>query len=276
MSATRPVKRARRKAPLGQNFLTDAGACRKIVDALGSLQQELVVEIGPGRGAITHLLVERARQVVAIELDRTLAARLRYDFRAAANIEIIEADVLQVDLDSLLRPFSIEGCKLVGNLPYYITSEILLKLFRHHGRFSTVVVMVQREVGERLTAQPGSRTYGLLTVSAQLFCDVEALFTLPPGAFTPAPKVRSMVLRLTMASKSASLGVEPQPFLHFLRLCFAQKRKTLANNLKPHFDTGEAAIRAGGARSDARAEALTLRQLAQIYKALHPLTPGNF
>lgn len=274
MGAGRSVKPAGGKARLGQNFLTDPGASAKIVDALGDVSRDLVVEIGPGKGAITRSLVRKADHVVAIELDRVLAAQLRYEFTHAENIEIIEADVLQVDLDSLLRPFGDIRAQLVGNLPYYITSDILLKLFAGHRHFSQWVIMVQKEVADRLAARPGSRDYGLLTVTAQLYCDIDRLFTLPPGAFSPAPKVHSTVLRFRIAPKYQQLGVEPARFIEYLKLCFAQKRKTLANNLKPHFREGvTSAIEKVATKADVRAEALTLTQLAAIHTILlrdHP------
>jgi 16S rRNA (adenine1518-N6/adenine1519-N6)-dimethyltransferase len=278
-SAVRSGARPTKKAKLGQNFLSDPNASRRIVEALGDITASCVIEIGPGRGAITKLLAPSAKRLIAIELDRMLAAELRMQYARATNVEIIEADVLKVDFATLVQG-DLRGiidrapdqkprtAKLVGNLPYYITSDILLHLFAHHQHFTTIVIMVQREVAERIAASPGTRDYGLLTVTTQLFADVENLFTLPPGAFSPTPKVHSTVLRLTIAPKAAKLGVESRAFIGFLKLAFAQKRKTLFNNLRAPYPNAAEAIKAAGMRPDIRAEAVSLDQLAALYRIL--------
>lgn len=265
---------AQNKPKLGQNFLASPMACRSIVDALGDLAGRTVVEIGPGKGAITELLAVRAGHLIAIELDRELAPRLRQRFASQSHVEILEADVLRVDL-SALAP---EGEKLlvVGNLPYYITSEILLHLVAHEGAIERAVLMVQREVADRVAAEPGSRDYGLLTVTVQLHGRMEKLLTLPPEAFSPPPEVYSTVLRWSFAPRYAELGVDPAPFEGFLRHCFAQKRKTLANNLRAAgWQPPEiaAALHAAGIAPAARAEALSATELATVWKHL-PQTPG--
>lgn len=272
---------AQKKAKLGQNFLIDQHASQRIVDALGDLTQGTTIEIGPGRGAITALLAKKAKHLIAIEYDRMLAAQLRMDFNRAANVEIIDANILYVDFDTLVQgtlqgvanargPESVRKAKVVGNLPYYITSDILLKLFECHENFDAIVIMVQREVADRVAAKPGSRDYGLLTVTAQLYCEVENLFTLPPTAFSPKPKVHSSVLRMRIAPRIASLGVEAGGFMRFLKSSFSQKRKTLANNLKPVYDPKlvAGAMAAAKVKPDARAEALSLEKLAAIFSHL--------
>ena len=266
-----------RKPKLGQNFLTDQRAAQKIVEALGDISQRTVIEIGPGRGAITKLLFQRAQKLIAIEFDRQLTAGLRMEYLTRKHVEIIEGDVLAIDFDTLVRG-AMHGitdfshtprptADVVGNLPYYITSDILLRLFQYHVNFRTIVIMVQREVADRIAAEPGSRDYGVLTVTAQLYAEVENLFTLPPGAFAPPPKVHSTVLRLRIAPRFAQLGVEPAGFLKFVKLAFAQKRKMLVNNLKPSYQIARvrAALESVGARTDARAEALSVQQLATIF-----------
>lgn len=282
MAQKRAVKPAH-KAKLGQNFLRDQSAVRRIVDALGDVTNQLVIEIGPGEGVITRAVAERSpRCVVAIELDRILAAKLRMELAARKNIEIIEANVLNVDFGGIVQGHlrgvvdrnpgaEMRHAKLVGNLPYYITSDILLKLFDQHQHFSEYVIMVQREVAERLAASPGTRDYGLLTVTAQLYCNIDNLFTLPPGAFAPPPKVHSTVLRLTVDPKSAGLGLSGREaeFIDFLKLSFAQKRKTLANNLKPKYGLTNALLKRLKLRADARAEALSLEDLAEVFKSVH-------
>jgi 16S rRNA (adenine1518-N6/adenine1519-N6)-dimethyltransferase len=279
----RPSGAQRGKKPkLGQNFLSDPGAARKIVDSLGNISSSLVVEIGPGRAAITALLAQSARKLIAIELDRRLSAELRLIYNATPNVEIIEADVLTVDFDTIIqgalhgitdrqpgREPSVKA-KAVGNLPYYITSDILLRLFAYHRNFSELVIMVQKEVADRIAARPATRDYGMLTVTSQLFADVEKLFTLPPSAFSPPPKVHSTVLRLRIAPKAEQLGVDAVRFQEFLKLAFAQKRKTLLNNLKSNYDDSavRGAIKSAGARPDARAEALSIEKLAAIHREL--------
>ncbi|HEY6969048.1 MAG TPA: 16S rRNA (adenine(1518)-N(6)/adenine(1519)-N(6))-dimethyltransferase RsmA, partial [Candidatus Angelobacter sp.] len=211
--------RSPKKPKLGQNFLTDRKAAERIVDALGDVSQSLVVEIGPGRGALTDLLVEKAGRVIAIELDRMLATQLRMKYARDSKLEVLEGDVLAIDFRTVLhrtigplgdlRPEKPERARLLGNLPYYITSDILLHLFEFHDQFETLVIMVQREVADRIAAKPGSRDYGLLSATAQLYAQVENLFTLSPRAFSPPPKVHSTVLRLRIAPRFDSLGVKP-------------------------------------------------------------------
>jgi 16S rRNA (adenine1518-N6/adenine1519-N6)-dimethyltransferase len=276
VSADRP----RSKPKLGQHFLTSPDAATRIVDALGDVSQSTLLEIGPGQGILTWLLAKRARRLIAVELDRVLAAQLRLKFGMARNVEIIEADVLSIDFDSLFGPkpglgrpgieLKPERVKVVGNLPYYITSDILLRLFEFSKYFDSIVIMVQREVADRIAAPPGGSDYGLLSATAQLHARVEKLFTLPPGAFSPPPKVHSTVLRLTVDPQQEKLGVAGDGFIDFLRLSFGQKRKTLWNNLKANYE--EKALKHALAQTNikpaARAETLSLEQSAALFRAL--------
>ena len=260
-------RRPSRKRPrLGQNLLTDPGAAERIVGALGEVSQVTVVEIGPGRGALTDLLVPRAQRLIAIELDRILSAQLRMKYDARSNVEIVEGDVLQVDLAALIGRG--RKARVVGNLPYYITSPILERLYRFWESVDSIVLLVQREVAERMAARPGGRDYGLLSAVTQLHAGVEKLFTLPPGAFSPPPKVHSTVVRLTPTPQTP--GVPADGFVEFLKLSFGQKRKTLANNLKSRY--GEAVVRsalkAAGLRADVRAEAMELEKAAAVFRSL--------
>ena len=260
------------KAKLGQNFLVDPNSAQRIVDALGETSNSVVIEIGPGRGVLTGILAERAARLVAVELDEMLAAKLRVAFAGRTNVEIIQADFLKLELADLMNSGehnrSHRRARVVGNIPYYITSDILLRLFEQHELIENVIVMVQKEVADRLAAGPGSRDYGVLTVTAQLFANIERLFTLPPGSFSPPPKVYSTVLRLRMAPKAAALQVESRDFLNFCKLVFAQKRKTLINNLRSKCGVPEVkqALEEVGVRQDVRAEALSLAQLAAVYR----------
>jgi len=276
VSADRP----RSKPKLGQHFLQSEEYARRIVEALGDVSQSTVLEIGPGRGILTAMLAQRARRLIAVELDRVLAAQLRLKFGMYRNVEIIEADVLAIDIDSLFGPkpglgrpgieLKPEPVKVVGNLPYYITSDILLRLFQFSKYFDSIVIMVQREVADRIAAEPGGRDYGVLSATTQLHARVEKLFTVPPGAFLPPPKVFSAVLRLTVDPQQEKLGVAGDGFINFLRLSFGQKRKTLWNNLKGNYD--DALLKRGLAQAKvkptARAETLSLAQSAAVYRAL--------
>ena len=276
----RATVRAARKAPLGQNFLVDTSAAGKIVDALGDVSQTVAVEIGPGRGALTQMLAQRAGRLIAIEFDRLLATELRFNYSRQPHVEIIEGDVLKLDFRTVLnrtigplndlRPLKPARARVVGNLPYYITSDILLRLFEFHDQFDVIVIMVQREVADRIAAKPGSRDYGLLSATAQLYTSVENLFTLPPGAFSPPPKVHSSVLRLNVAPRFAELQIQPAEFIAFLKTAFAMKRKTLMNNLREKYgeESVRTALKEAAIRPDIRAEALPLERSAEIFRRL--------
>ncbi len=259
---------AKSKAKLGQNFLVDEQAQRRIAEALGQPGRGIVVEIGPGKAAITALLAERAARLVAIEVDPLLAGELRQRFVANPQVEVMERDVLAVDFSTLAPDGGARAIAVVGNLPYYITSPILQHLFAQEHLLSRAVVMVQREVAERMTAEPGTRAYGALSVLCQIHADLQLLFDLPPGAFSPPPEVHSSVVRLEFRPRWAELGVERGPFLGFVRACFAQKRKTLNNNLRAAAYPEDAISGALGALGNARAEELSIRELAGVFLSL--------
>ena len=271
---------SKRKPKLGQNFLTDREAARRIVEALGDISNRTVIEIGPGRGVLTDLLIPRAKRVIGIELDRVLAAQLRMRYATKPNVEILESDFVTAEFASMvgrkpgplhdLRPTQPETVDVLGNLPYYITSDIVLRILELHHNIERAVIMVQREVAERIAAEPGNRDYGLLSATVQLFARVEKLFTLPPEAFSPPPQVHSSVLRLTMAPRLEELQVAEEPFIAFLTLAFAQKRKTLLNNLRGHYEdlAIRGALNSAGPRADVRAEALSLEKMAAVFRAL--------
>jgi 16S rRNA (adenine1518-N6/adenine1519-N6)-dimethyltransferase len=258
------------KPKLGQNFLNDTQAVERIADALGDLSSRTVVEIGPGAGAITAALAARASHVIAVEYDRELASGLRAQF-PPEKVTVVERDVLNFDFAEAATATG-ERLRVVGNLPYYITSPILLKLAASHASLDFAVLMVQREVADRITAHPSSRDYGLLSVTVQMFGPAESLFTLPPDAFTPPPDVHSTVFRWRFAPRFAELGVEEIGFLRFVRQTFAQKRKTLSNNLRAAgFASAIATAAMAQASIDpqARAEALSIEALAALWKILN-------
>ena len=285
VSAERPT----RKPKLGQHFLIDEAAAIRTVEALGDISQSTVLEIGPGRGVLTGLLARRARRLIAIETDRVLAAQLRMNFSLMPNVEIIEGDILSIDFDSIFGPKpgstrpginqQPEPARVVGNLPYFITSDILLRLFQVRKYIESIVLMVQREVADRLAAKPGKSEYGLLSATAQLYARVEKLFTLPPDSFSPPPKVHSTVVRLTIDPRLESLRVPEAEFVKFLKLIFGQKRKTLWNNLKSDYEIEalRIALDKANVKPNVRAEALTLEKTAALFRALSnaPLGAAN-
>jgi 16S rRNA (adenine1518-N6/adenine1519-N6)-dimethyltransferase len=260
----------KRKPKLGQNFLIDDAARHAIVDALGDLSSRTVIEIGPGHGAITEILAVRSKRLIALELDSSLAAELTFRFRNQPHVQIIEVDVLKTDVRALVPEG--ETVDVIGNLPYYITSDILLKLFAAGtaGLLTRAVLMMQREVADRVSAAPGVRDYGLLSATAQINAQVEHLFTLPPSAFSPPPAVYSTVLRLHFAPRFAELGIDAAGFDSFLKQSFAQKRKTLQNNLRAAGYSAEQVALAWPASipPQVRAESLSLEQMAELYRSL--------
>ena len=256
-----------KKPKLGQNFLIDEDACRRIAASLGDTSSRTVVEIGPGHGAITDVLAPHCARLYCIEFDPALARELTFRFRNDLHVTVHHADILQFDLGSIEAPFDV-----LGNLPYYITSDILLHLFgaARAGGLARAVLMMQREVAERIAAAPGSSDYGALSAFTQLHAQVTNLFTLPPAAFNPPPEVYSTVLRLDFAPRFAELQVDPEGFNLFLRSSFAQKRKTLANNLRVA-GFSSAQITAAWPESIpplARSEAVPLDSMAALYREL--------
>jgi len=266
----RGVSRTRRPK-LGQHFLTSETYRRRIVELLPLRPDDLVLEIGPGRGAMTELLARRARRVVAVELDAALASQLAEKLQAQERIEIVPGDILATNLAALCRRYEVEKCFVFGNLPYAITSPILHHVLGQADSIRAMALLVQREVADRLTAQPGSRDYGYLTVLAQLHAEPRIVLNVPPGAFSPPPKVQSALVDFTLRPRfPAWPAQERAPFLAFVKACFGQKRKTLLNNLAPQY--GRARVLAALAnlrvRPSTRAEELHIRQFAELCRSL--------
>ena len=261
----------RAKKRLGQNFLVDETYALLIVGALAPRAGETVVEIGPGRGVLTALLLESGARVVAVELDRELVPVLLERFGGRADFKLVEADALEVDFCAAVAPAT--SARVVANLPYNISTAILQRLIGQRRCTPEMVLMLQREVVERITAPPGSSERGYLTVLVEAFCEAEALFDVPPGAFRPVPKVWSTVARLR-ARGGAAVGFDESLFLRLVGAGFAQKRKTILNNLRhapedlrARFDAagGAAALlEAAGIDPQRRAEALTHAEWAAV------------
>jgi 16S rRNA (adenine1518-N6/adenine1519-N6)-dimethyltransferase len=249
---------------LGQHFLTDASWQERIAREV-RIDDGVWVEIGAGHGEMTVRLAERASKVFAIELDPRLARRLREVTAPRKNVEIIENDVMAVNFETLTggKRFSV-----YGNLPYYITSPILHRLFEHVERIAAIHIVIQFEVAVRIVAQPGRRDYGYLSVASQWFGRPEIAFRIPQGAFRPPPKVASALVSFRMPGARVNNTVaDENAFLDFVKECFAQKRKTLRNNLRVRLgDRTEDILEEAGLASGARAEQLTVPQFAELFR----------
>jgi 16S rRNA (adenine1518-N6/adenine1519-N6)-dimethyltransferase len=265
-----------RRPRLGQHFLQDPTYRKRILDELGLRADDVVIEIGPGRGAMTGLLLERARKVVAIEIDSLLAQQLQKEFAKESRVAMLHADVLGVNLAELGRRQGASQCFVFGNLPYYITSPILHHLFAYRDSIRAMGLLVQREVAERLAAAPGTRDYGYLTVCTQLYFHPRVVLAVPPGAFSPPPKVHSALVAFTTSPRFPAWGRgEHQEFLEFAKRCFAQKRKTLVNNLAGSFsrDQVASALAEEGKLASLRAEQLSVDELAVVFRHLTESNP---
>jgi 16S rRNA (adenine1518-N6/adenine1519-N6)-dimethyltransferase len=248
------------KKSFGQNFLVDETYIRKIVEAVAPSGDDLVIEIGPGRGALTQMLLEKAGKVVALELDRDLHPFLTREFGPIENFELIDGDALNFDFAALAAKHS-KKAKIVANLPYNISTAILQRLIDQRQGFSEMVLMFQREVVERITAPPGSGERGFLTVWVEAYLDAEHLFDVPPRAFRPSPKVHSSVARLMPKDEAGIRIGDPRRFRKLVSAGFAQKRKTILNNLKNVAEmVGDAValLDSAGIDPKRRAETLTL------------------
>jgi 16S rRNA (adenine1518-N6/adenine1519-N6)-dimethyltransferase len=260
-----------RRPKLGQHFLLSARYRERIAQALRLRPDDLVIEIGAGQGAMTDLLAARARHVVAVELDAALAAALAEKLKDHAAIEVKQADFLATDIAEICRGAGAKQCYVFGNLPYYITSPILHHLLESHPWIRGMALLMQREVAERVTALPGGRDYGYLSVAVQLFSRPRILFNVPPGAFSPPPKVQSGLVEFEMSARFPKWSSEQESgFLDFTKLCFAQKRKSLANNLARAFPRQQVNEVFAGLQisPNVRAEQLTLEELATLRSAL--------
>lgn len=256
---------------LGQHFLSDTRYCTRIADVLGLRADELVIEVGPGHGAMTGLLADRARTVAAIEIDPKLVEELRQKFHDVRNVEIIHSDVLLTDLSEICRRHKFHRCYVFGNLPYYITSPIIHHVFGFAAQVRALGLLVQREVADRLVAQPGSRDYGYLTVFTRLYASARVAFQIPPGAFSPPPKVHSAFVQFEMRRSGQVVSPEDEKeFLLFLKQSFAHKRKKLLNCLSAKYPRQEieAEIERLGLSVGVRAEQLSLEQFLAIFSGL--------
>jgi len=261
---------------LGQNFLVNRGVVERILNALAPRDDETIIEIGPGKGALTAGLIERAGRVIAIEFDRKLIPVLADRFGSFTNFRLVEADALATDFCAEIHPAL--KARVVANLPYNISTAILQRLIEQRKCIDEMVLMLQREVVDRITAQPGSTDRGFLTVLVEAYCEIEKLFDVAPGSYRPVPKVWSSVIRLRVRQKTAAEVRDEGLFRTIVSAGFAQRRKTILNNLRNAPEALQELIeRHGGASMilcqaeiplQRRAETLTLVEWAMLMNAL--------
>jgi 16S rRNA (adenine1518-N6/adenine1519-N6)-dimethyltransferase len=273
-------QRIRLRKGLGQHILLDPNINRKMVEIAGVADRDLVVEVGAGHGGLTKLLAERAGAVFAVEIDAQFEPILKEKFGASSNVTIFMGDVLNHDLADLLAGhLPHDGpLKMVSNLPYYITSPILEQFLESSVFFETIVVMVQKEVAGRLTAQPGSREYGVLSLAARFYADVDAIRDVPRTCFRPMPEVDSTIVRFRCRRKTAVEGEEKEFLFRVIRAGFGERRKMLKNALARSSDLGisrdaiDEALRAADIRGERRAETLDLDEFLRLSQALREVT----
>ncbi|MBQ1867229.1 16S rRNA (adenine(1518)-N(6)/adenine(1519)-N(6))-dimethyltransferase RsmA, partial [Selenomonas sp.] len=249
---------------LGQNFLIDASIVQGIVDAAEIQPGERVLEIGPGIGTLTQGLAEAGAEVTAVELDKKLPAVLAETLKAYDNVTIVPGDILKVNIPEIMGegPF-----KVAANLPYYITTPILMTLLERHLPITRMVTMVQKEVAERMIAKPGSRTYGALSVAVQYYTEPEIVLDVPPRSFIPAPEVDSVVIACKVRETPAVDVMDEKMFFRVVKAAFGQRRKTLSNALKggglPKEQVRDA-MEAAGIDPTRRGETLSLDEFAKL------------
>ena len=265
---------------LGQHFLTDLPWREQIAREIGASPHAALrapsspdhcwIEVGSGHGEMTEHLVSTGTAVYAIEMDPFLVARLRKLAHRFSNLTIVAGDVLETDLAAIAAGRRVY---IYGNLPYYITSPILHHFFSFSNLIEDIHIVIQKEVAERLAAEPGAKSYGYLSVVTQLYARPELVLEIPRAAFQPPPEVSSMLVTLRLPGERARVAVGDEPtFLDFVKLCFSQKRKTLVNNLRSLAKPAAVreALAAGHLRPDARAEQLSIAQFAALHAALRP------
>ncbi|MDK2819698.1 MAG: ribosomal RNA small subunit methyltransferase A [Mycoplasmataceae bacterium] len=244
----------------GQNFLQDETVLKKIASTL-DLKGKNIIEIGPGKGALSKLILQEAKQLVAFEIDYNLCDFLKLEIKNN-NFILINEDFLKADLSKY------KGYSIMANIPYNITTSILFKIFENNQNFDEIILMVQKEVAERISAIPGSTNYGKLTVSSSHFAEVKKLFDISPKAFFPSPKVTSSIIHIKI--KKVKPIIDDTEFLSFVKFCFAMRRKTLINNLKVQKNFDEQKIThfylENNLNKDVRPQILTLNQYYELFK----------
>jgi 16S rRNA (adenine1518-N6/adenine1519-N6)-dimethyltransferase len=263
------------KQSLGQNFLTDANILRNIVAAAKLDRTKGAIEVGPGIGALTQHLAEAAGRVVAVEIDNRLLPALEETLAPYPNASVVQADILKVDLDELVREHfeGIAPISVVANLPYYITTPIIMKLLESRLPLEYIVVMVQKEVAQRMQAAPGGKEYGSLSIAVQVYCEPEIVMIVPGSVFVPQPDVDSAVIRLRVLPEPRIPESSERWFFRVVHAAFAQRRKTLINNLQAAFGKENkaallSALEAAGIDGSRRGETLSIAEFADLADAL--------
>jgi len=264
---------------LGQNFLTDKNIIDKIIDGSNITKKDLVIEIGPGIGVLTSVAASEACKVIAIEIDRNLIPILQDTLREFDNIEILNQDILKTNLNEILEQNKevegqiIEGIKIIGNLPYYITTPIIMKILEDGVRADSITIMLQKEVADRIKAEPGSKAYGALSVAVQYYCTVNHIANVPKEVFIPQPKVDSTVIRLDIRKEKPVTLKSEEAFFAVIKAGFGQRRKTLLNSLTGIYGLSKdevlPIIEAVGIDPNRRAETLSMKEFADLANMIH-------
>lgn len=258
---------------LGQNFLTDKNIIDRIIEGAQIGENDLIIEIGPGIGVITYEASLAARKVIAVEIDRNLIPILAETLAERDNIEVVNRDILKTDVNALIaeareKDPAIEKVRIIGNLPYYITTPIIMKLLEEGVCADGITVMMQKEVADRIKAPAGNKTYGALSVAVQYYCEVEGVVNVPKEVFVPQPKVDSAVLNLKIRKEKPVELMDDQVFFQVVKAGFGQRRKTLNNSLMGvegiTKEIAGAALEAAGIETSRRAETLTLEEFAKL------------
>ncbi|OUQ20155.1 16S rRNA (adenine(1518)-N(6)/adenine(1519)-N(6))-dimethyltransferase [Lachnoclostridium sp. An14] len=266
----------------GQNFLVDTHVLERIIRAAGLTKEDMVLEIGPGIGTMTQYLAENAGRVVAVEIDSNLIPILKETLQAYDNVTVLNEDILKVDIRALAEEYNGgRPIKVVANLPYYITTPIIMGLFESQVPIDNITVMVQKEVAERMQAGPGTKDYGALSLAVQYYAEPYIVANVPPNCFIPRPGVGSAVIRLTRHQEMPVKVKDEKLMFSLIRASFNQRRKTLQNGLSNSAELSfskeeiSAAIQALGLSPTVRGEALTLEQFAGLADALGEKTDGT-
>ena len=260
---------------LGQHFLVDKNAREKIVRVAALGPEDVVLEIGPGRGEMTECLAERSRKVIAVEIDKILAERLVKTTASLGNVEVIHGDALKVDLEYLCHPFG-GKLKVVANLPYQISTPLLMRFIRWRHLFTSLILMLQKEVARRIVAKPGTKHYGVLSVLLQLYTTPTIEMVLPPDCFSPRPRVDSALVRFLLHERPKEDVPDEETFRRVVRACFGHRRKRLKNALRSILPEGYDAREIEGVMVNLgidpgrRAETLDLQEFARLTAGLAP------
>lgn len=267
------------KKSLGQNFLVDKNILNKIVDGAQITEDDVVLEVGPGAGVLTQALASRARQVVAVELDRSLLPILEETLAGFSNVEVINGDILKLDLQELFHRYPGEKLKVVANLPYYITTPVIMRFLEEKLPLASLVVMVQKEVAERMIAKPGGKDFGMLSVGVQYHTEPSIITMVPRTVFIPPPEVGSAVVKLTAREKPPVEIPDEKDFFRVVKAAFGQRRKTLRNALLGGLGINkedlEVILVKANIQGSRRGETLSLEEFAELSRAWWEIKQKN-